>query len=291
MSRIWKRSESKRRTLWITVPIASLIFLVFGIMGLLHATRTLLYFEWGWSSDEFGLFIRPGYWSLIGSSSNFVVVSVLIFIVSLAISRDDPKYHRLFDNVLLAIMFLAPTLCLVGTNNYGNLIVSLYTPFVGIGISNSHHLTYNLTRGYVSTLGGDLFIQNADIWFANFVFLFLGLATILSIIRFQSGHMKSKSLQVLVLLGLSFYIFLIVFMIGSWIFSGTGGIPVMVPIPVLQIGALYFLKINRFEMHDDKEKEVITDTARSKIWTVTSPDILEIRLADIESKKGEKDQT
>lgn len=44
-------------------------------------------------------------------------------------------------------------------------------------------------------------------------------------------------------------------------------------------------------MHDDKEKEVITDTARSKIWTVTSPDILEIRLADIESKKGEKDQT
>ncbi|MFW9834987.1 MAG: hypothetical protein ACFFEK_13390 [Candidatus Thorarchaeota archaeon] len=289
---------------WSSLLIITISSLLAGVFLFFIAVKFLL--DLSLVSDEYhvvraGVSAMPGYYLiLIWSQILIVIGTVLQYICFLPMARKNSTVSSWYERGTYFSLLLLPCMWLVGENSGGNLIVNIFAPLWMGSFSNYIQTTYlmnhNLPWSYIeASPPSSSFTAYGHLGFVSYLFLFTGTLLLGALWRFRRKRMSKTSFSILIAAASIPFGGFLTLNILSLINGGISVLPYFIPIPhTILVSILFLFKGPITQTDADSRIPIYRTSQKSRLWGLgqtgrTNQDILEVKLSNMHSKRGEKE--
>jgi hypothetical protein len=292
------------RKTWSSLLIITITSLLAGVFLFFFAVKFLL--DLSMVSDEYhvvraGISALLGYYvTLIWSQILIVIGTVLQYICFLPMTRKDSTVTLWYERGTYFSLLLLPCMWLIGENSGGSLIVNIFAPLWMGSYSNNIQTTYfmhhNLPWSYIEAAPPvSTYTAYGHLGFVSYLFLFTGILLLGGLWRFRRNRMSKSSFSILIAATSMPFGGFLTLNILSLINGGISVLPYFIPIPhTILVSILFLFKGTVPQTDADSRIPNYRTSPKSQLWGLgqtgrTNQDILEVKLSNIHSKRGEKE--
>ncbi|MFW9807457.1 MAG: hypothetical protein ACFFFK_12080 [Candidatus Thorarchaeota archaeon] len=289
---------------WSSLLIITISSLLAGVFLFFFAVKFLL--DLSMVSDEYyvaraGISALPGFYvTLIWSQILIVIGTVLQYICFLPMVRKDSTVSSWYERGTYFSLLLLPCMWLFGENSSGSLIVNIFAPLWMGSYSNYIQTTYfmhhNLPWSYIEASPPAITMTAyGHLGFVSYLFLFTGVSLLGGLWRFRRNRMSNSRFSILIAAASMPFGGFLTLNILSVISGGISVLPYFIPIPHTILVSILFLLKGPIPQTDARSKiPSFETTPKSHLWgpgqtSRHDHDILEVKLSNIHSKRGEKE--
>lgn len=289
---------------WSSLLVITISSLLAGVFLFFFAMKFLLDLSIvydGYYIVRAGISALPGYYvTLIWSQILIVIGTILQYICFLPMARKDSTVSSWYERGTYFSLLLLPCMWLIGENSGGSLIVNIFAPLWMGSFSNYIQTTYfmhhNYSWSYIEALPPvSTMTAYGHLGFVSYLFLFTGILLLGGLWRFRRNRMSKSRFSILIAAASIPFGGFLTLNILSLISGGISVLPYFIPIPhTVLVSILFLLKGPILQKDEGSRIPTFRTSPKSQLWGLgqtgrTDQDILEVKLSNIHSKRGEKE--